>query len=429
LIVPVEASFECELGDAGTATAEDNCGGDVSIVYWDDVELEHCGTITRTWKATDCAGNTTTDVQIITIYDDTPPVIDAPEDSVICEGDTVPMMLMASWTDNCADGGDLYAEAELYSVSYCDSIFAYPFYAMDNCDNEAMDTVFIRKGKDEYENCETAFAKLDNEDAHCFIGDYNFNRWGWTNLVTEGEYDLPYYAGAAQCDVDKGLLVGNVHVTFMDGQVSVEYQMMEGYVLSEAHVYVGCEPYPMKNGKPTVAPGQFTFNTGDLDHSTGITVNFTDVVGESVYVIVHGVSCEEVCRCSERPGPDDGTVYDYTETIDCTEPAAEISKGNSGKQKVTTDVSIVNLDNLKVYPNPFNEVVNIEFVSGVSGHAVLEVHNMVGQRVATLLDQFIEAGVENKVQFRPESEVSGFYLYKLEIDGQIQIGKMIYRRE
>ena len=191
----------------------------------------------------------------------------------------------------------------------------------------------------------------------------------------------------------------------------------------------------MKNDKETVAPGQFTFNAGSLDHSTGITVNFTDVAADSVWVIAHAVTCEEVFRCSERPGPDDGAEFEYNETINysviegdaVTQDDSKV-KGK-GKNKVTTDVSEFKLSELKVYPNPFNDFVNIEFVSPVKGHAVLEIHNMVGQRVAVLLDDYIEAGVENKVQFRPESEVSGFYLYKLDIDGQIQIGKMIYQKE
>ena len=80
-----------------------------------------------------------------------------------------------------------------------------------------------------------------------------------------------------------------------------------------------------------------------------------------------------------------------------------------------------------MFPNPFDEVVNFEFVSAVSGHAVLEIHNMLGQRVARLLDQPVEAGELQRVEFRPNSEISGVYLYRLDIDGDTRIGKIIYR--
>ena len=53
------------MGDAGMATATDNCDGDLVPTYSDDVVLEHCGVITRTWTVTDCAGNTTSGVQMI----------------------------------------------------------------------------------------------------------------------------------------------------------------------------------------------------------------------------------------------------------------------------------------------------------------------------------------------------------------------------
>ena len=409
--------------------------GTVDGVMVDEGMLDACTQYRDyTFDLTDDCGNAADQktLRITRHYDMTAPVLMAPMNDTLCNG-TLPEYLVAEWTDNCyGSGTDTAWMMPRYEEEVCYDVADYIFMATDSCGNTSMDTTTIVNKFDVYENCETAFAKLDNEDAHCFIGDYNFNRWGWTNRITEGEYDLPYYAGAGQCDISKGVLVGNVHVSFTAGQVTVEYQMDEGYVLSEAHVYVGCKPYPENNGKPTVAPGQFTYNAGSLDHSTGITVNFTDVTADELYIIVHGVTCEEVCRCSDRPGPDDGAIFDYTEEINCSVTADETEqsgKGNNGKKKVTTDVSVLDLSELRVYPNPFSDIVNIEFVSPVKGHAILEIHNMVGQRVATLMDQYIDAGALNKVQFRPDSEVSGFYLYKLDINGQIQIGKMIYRNE
>ncbi|WP_340115147.1 HYR-like domain-containing protein, partial [Maribellus mangrovi] len=103
LIVPVEASFECELGDAGTATAEDNCDDAPVVTFTDSPDLDECGLglIIRTWKAEDCAGNTTTGDQVITIYDDTAPTLIVPvEASFECElGDAG----TATAEDNCDD--------------------------------------------------------------------------------------------------------------------------------------------------------------------------------------------------------------------------------------------------------------------------------------------------------------------------------------
>ncbi len=79
---PDDVTFECTLGDAGLATAFDNCDGQLTPTFSDVDGRDACGlgTITRTWTAEDCAGNTSTCTQIITIKDDTPPVITCPDD-------------------------------------------------------------------------------------------------------------------------------------------------------------------------------------------------------------------------------------------------------------------------------------------------------------------------------------------------------------
>ncbi len=106
---PGDKVFDCVEGDGGTATATDNCTDavDIQISSSDVSNLDACGlgTITRTWTATDCAGNSSTCVQTITIKDDTPPVITCPGDKVFdcVEGDGG----TATATDNCTDAVDI----------------------------------------------------------------------------------------------------------------------------------------------------------------------------------------------------------------------------------------------------------------------------------------------------------------------------------
>ena len=106
--------------------------------------------------------------------------------------------------------------------------------------------------------CETAFAR-DTNGANCFL-DNGFSRWGWS-IEMSGPDEITYdiYAGAGQCEISKGELVGTVTVTYgNDGVVSFDYDIIDGYTINETHEYAGRAMFPTKNGEPTVAPGQYT---------------------------------------------------------------------------------------------------------------------------------------------------------------------------
>ncbi|MDA7558999.1 hypothetical protein N8768_07540, partial [Flavobacteriaceae bacterium] len=81
--------MEGTISGAGSITISDTGGGysSVSLTYEDVEDLDDCGlgTITRTWTATDCAGNSSTDSQIVTIEDNTAPVISGVEASFSVE--------------------------------------------------------------------------------------------------------------------------------------------------------------------------------------------------------------------------------------------------------------------------------------------------------------------------------------------------------
>lgn len=87
LTLPSDVTVSCEADQTpsgtGTATATDNCDSSPAVTYSDAStqvsDVTDAGyynyKITRTWKATDVAGNTTTGNQTITVQDVTTPVI------------------------------------------------------------------------------------------------------------------------------------------------------------------------------------------------------------------------------------------------------------------------------------------------------------------------------------------------------------------
>ena len=417
----------------GSATALDGCDGAVQVTSQDgDVLTDGCMmSQTRTFTAVDECGNEATEAVTVTWKVDlTAPVISGVEDYAICE-EELPVTIWADWTDNCSAGGSIESAPGVpFSATECDTTYAYSFWVADDCGNTAEKTVYVTRESQKYGACETAFGKLVGEDAAnatCFldIPEIKNNRWGWTNKITvPGTYTMTMYAGAAKCEVAKGTEVGSVIVTYANGNVTVEYLLSEGYSLSEAHVYVGCTPYPIvKQGKkmtPTVAPGQYTYNGGTLDHATDLTVSFSGVGDGGFYIIVHGVACEMICACSTSEPVNSIVESDpIALALDCNIKSAEIVSG----------VSAFGQSDLKVYPNPFSEKVTFEFVSNVDAHATLEIDNILGQKVTTLMDQFVKGGVVNSIEYTPESKVSGMYFYRLNLNGNIQIGKLIYKNK
>lgn len=64
------------------------------------------------------------------------------------------------------------------------------------------------------------------------------------------------------------------------------------------------------------------------------------------------------------------------------------------------------------YPNPFNPATTISFDLPGASHVVLTVYNMLGQQVATVVDETIPAGSYART-FDAGKLASGVYLYRL----------------
>ena len=84
---PPDVVVECpaDTSPAGTATATDNCS--TPTITFEDVTVPGCGgtvTITRTWTATDAAGNSSSCVQTIQTVDTTPPTVTPGPNNSVC---------------------------------------------------------------------------------------------------------------------------------------------------------------------------------------------------------------------------------------------------------------------------------------------------------------------------------------------------------
>jgi hypothetical protein len=95
--------------------------------------------------------------------------------------------------------------------------------------------------------------------------------------------------------------------------------------------------------------------------------------------------------------------------------------GNVSDASDEVEVAVTGLEDLSVpteyrlsqnYPNPFNPVTKIEVALRDAGHVSLNVYNSIGQKVISLLDKEMTAGVYT-VNFSGNGFSSGVYFYKI----------------
>ncbi len=79
------------------------------------------------------------------------------------------------------------------------------------------------------------------------------------------------------------------------------------------------------------------------------------------------------------------------------------------------------------YPNPFNPITKINWQSPVSSWQTLKIYDVLGNEVATLVDEYKSAG-SYEVEFDATQLSSGIYFYQLKTGSSVQTKKMMLIR-
>lgn len=84
------------------------------------------------------------------------------------------------------------------------------------------------------------------------------------------------------------------------------------------------------------------------------------------------------------------------------------------------------------YPNPFNATTTIRFGLPEANHAKLEIYNVMGQKIQTLLSKYMDAGNYSiqwdSKNYQGVSVSSGIYIYKILAGGFFKIKKMLFMK-
>ena len=86
---------------------------------------------------------------------------------------------------------------------------------------------------------------------------------------------------------------------------------------------------------------------------------------------------------------------------------------NTNKKDTVGEISSFYLQ--QNYPNPFNPSTQIKFTIPAESHVTLKVYNLLGNEVATLVDEQKPQG-NYDVKFNASSLSSGIYIYRLQTD-------------
>ena len=130
-----------------------------------------------------------------------------------------------------------------------------------------------------------------------------------------------------------------------------------------------------------------------------------------------------------------GTVFDYvvplpgTYNYECDNHSAFGMVGSftaalTGVDDQQTNGSPLSFRLEQNFPNPFNPTTSIKYQIPNTKHVTLKVFNMIGQEVATVVDEDQESGYKS-VQFDGGGLSSGVYFYQLTAGDFIQTKRLL----
>jgi len=107
---------------------------------------------------------------------------------------------------------------------------------------------------------------------------------------------------------------------------------------------------------------------------------------------------------------DEGITLDLKDAIVVAQGGGRLSTQIEKANSVAVLPTAFRLD--QNYPNPFNPTTDISFSIPVAGHVTLDIYNIMGQKVTTLLDRYMQPGT-HEVTWNANNVSSGVYFYRL----------------
>lgn len=408
--ISVQCAADVPGASTATVTTSDNCSGAITVTHVSDVVSNStCAnrfTITRTYQAKDACNNTATCAQTITVNDNTRPSMTCPGPVTVQCSSQVPAVNTGSvtTTDNCAGTVTVTHVSDAISNSTCPNRYTITrtYRATDACGNT--------------NTCSQAITVNDNTPP----------------VITSCPADVIIECNASSDPANTGSATASDNC----GTVTPNY--------TDQSVNRGCIIYITRTWKAEDACGNTATcmqritkrddtppvicnNNGTViatDNCTAqnnIVLYFSGGVWTAIDESGNVATSASPAACPQQGGRmNTSNLQDQT-----TEVVAEQSKEEVAT-KADKKVIFTNQLTVEAFPNPFTDQVRFVIKSPEAGYGSLDVMNMLGQKVKTVFQGQVNAGMQSFEMSLPQNRYSTLF-YIVRVNGRQVSGKLIQR--
>jgi large repetitive protein len=448
----VDVYVEC-AGDIPApveATATDNCGIATVESSVEVLESDSCGNqiILVSYTAVDECQNTRTASYTIYVSDETAPELsELPEDMVVECGSEWPVAPEIFATDNCDNSVTVTYEEHFFgedtpaegSIADCDILT--PVRPAGNPCNYPVDWAMALFGMPSshryYQVTDGQFIQYPNGTIRVIATMHNaYNPANGFNVDVEFVNGMDWASWTSQnfltgFKADCGGIAANktqwmYYLLNNNDATLTGFGAYAGSTLNLAHApannYFGFQlgdGASNYNGADNGFGGWFTYSGLFLINGQQVMSGTTTGAGDFAFELdccpdYSVVRCWTATDCS-------GNITQHCQTISYQEGAG----GTAGQGVEENNSAVPSKEMVQVSPNPAMDITTFKIKTAVYDKVTLEVFDMTGARVASLLNTRAFAGQEFRVNFDVSDLAGGVYMYHFMNGMEMEIGRLI----
>ena len=296
--------------------------------------------------------------------------------------------------------------------------------------------------KHDYEGAASAKIFVINPESGALINTYYLslesspNKISWIDKMVYRNGDIWGYGGYGD-PLGSGGIEGvfkiDISTSTSSNQIplSPDFDMTNGLACDGTNLFIGKTDISGVSGivkfnpdAVTVVPSNLFINLGDRTRqlSYGDNILWVGIDRINKFNPISGEFLGDIDIPSSAAGLYfDSKFWSYDESNNTLKVYYLSSVGVNENNNISSPIEFALAQN---YPNPFNPSTKISWQSPVSGHQTLKVYDVLGNEVATVIDEFKPAG-NYQVNFNSSTLTSGVYFYQLKVGSLVQTRKML----